>query len=113
MWLTDLRIVLPDQVLEHGAIKICDGMLAAIIAGDAPGGATAIDGRGLTAVPGLIDLHGDRLEREIEPRTGALFPLEIGLLEYDKRLASNGITTAFAAVAFHDIGLNKTLRTID
>jgi alpha-D-ribose 1-methylphosphonate 5-triphosphate diphosphatase len=113
MWLTDLRVVLPDQVLERGALQIDAGMISAIVAGDAPPGASGIDGQGLTAVPGLIDLHGDKLEREIEPRNGAHFPIEIGVLEYDKRLAANGVTTAFAAVAFHNIGLNKSLRTIE
>jgi alpha-D-ribose 1-methylphosphonate 5-triphosphate diphosphatase len=113
MWLTNVRIVLPDDVIERGAIELGDGVITAIVAGDAPTGAKGIDGRGLTALPGLIDLHGDKLEREIEPRPGSLFPLEIGILEYDKRLAANGITTAFAAISFHDIGLSKLLRTID
>ncbi|NJN16957.1 MAG: phosphonate metabolism protein PhnM [Oscillochloris sp.] len=113
MWLTELRIVLPDQVIGRGAIEIRDGVIAAIVAGDGPDSAGSINGRGLTAVPGLIDLHGDKLEREIEPRPGSLFPIAIGVLEYDKRLAANGVTTAFAAVSFHDIGLRKILRTID
>lgn len=113
MWLTNIRIVLPDDVIERGAIELRDGLIAAIVAGDAPHGAQGVDGRGLTALPGLIDLHGDKLEREIEPRPGVHFPIEIGILEYDKRLAANGVTTAFAAVAFHDIGVSKPLRTID
>lgn len=113
MWLTNVRIVLPDDVIERGAIAIGDGLIAAIVAGDPPAGAHGVDGRGLTVLPGLIDLHGDKLEREIEPRPGVHFPLDLGILEYDKRLAANGVTTAFAAVAFHDIGLSKPLRTID
>jgi len=42
------------------------------------------------------------LERELEPRPGTLFPVEIALQELDKRLVCNGITTAYAAVALAD-----------
>jgi len=98
MWLTELRLVLPDGVIERGAIYIVDGKIADIVIGDAPVKGLML--RGLTAIPGLIDLHGDMLERDIEPRPGALFPTEVALYELDKRLAGAGITTAYAAVGF-------------
>ncbi|MDX2163192.1 MAG: alpha-D-ribose 1-methylphosphonate 5-triphosphate diphosphatase [bacterium] len=98
MWLTDLRIVTPDGVIERGAIRTADGTIAEIVSGDAP--ETGLRLQGLTAIPGLIDLHGDMLERDIQPRPGAFFPTELALYELDKRLAGAGITTAFAAVAF-------------
>lgn len=100
MWLSDLRIVLPNHVLEHGSICIEDGIITEIIEGaaPAPGGVPSL--HGLTAIPGIIDLHGDMLERDIEPRPGARFPNELGLLELDKRLAASGITTAYAAISF-------------
>src|SRR5262249_10801140 len=44
--------------------------------------------------------HGDMLEGEAEPRPGAEFPLDMAILELDKRLAANGITTAYAAISF-------------
>lgn len=98
MWLTDLKIVLPDRVLERGAVNIEDGRIAAIVEGDKRGyGLSAI---GLTLIPGVIDLHGDMLERDIEPRPNAFFPTTVALYELDKRLAGAGITTAFAAVGF-------------
>ena len=98
MWLSDLRIVLPDRVLEQGSIRIEDGLITEIIEGSAPGSIPSL--RGLIAIPGIIDLHGDMLERDIEPRPGARFPNELGLLELDKRLAASGITTAYAAISF-------------
>lgn len=98
MWLSDLKIVLPDQIMEHGSIRIEDGRIAEIIEGSAP---QAVPGfHGLTVIPGLIDLHGDMLERDVEPRPSARFPTEMGLLELDKRYAGTGITTAFAAISF-------------
>ncbi|MEM6284012.1 MAG: phosphonate metabolism protein PhnM [Chloroflexota bacterium] len=98
MWLSDLKIVLPDRVLEHGAIEIVDGKIASVLEGTAPGDVPSLDG--LTLIPGLVDLHGDMLERDVLPRPTARFPTEVGLLELDKRLAGAGITTAFAAISF-------------
>jgi alpha-D-ribose 1-methylphosphonate 5-triphosphate diphosphatase len=45
-------------------------------------------------------MHGDMLEREIEPRPGTFFPIGMALFELDKRLAATGITTAYAALSF-------------
>lgn len=99
MWISNVRLVLPDRVIERGAFSIVEDKIGEIVEGNAPV-QDAIDGMGLTAIPGLIDLHGDMLEREIEPRPRALFPVEFAAHELDKRLAATGITTAFAAVAF-------------
>ncbi len=52
--------------------------------------------------PGFIDLHSDAVEKEIEPRPGAEFPMENALVELDKKLAMSGITTMFHAIAFND-----------
>jgi alpha-D-ribose 1-methylphosphonate 5-triphosphate diphosphatase len=104
MWIAGLRIVLPDGVLEHGALHIADGCIAAIE--DAPPfGATAvIDGRGLTAIPGIIDMHGDMIEQEIAPRPNAQFPIDMAIFELDKRLAASGVTTAYASISFWEPG---------
>jgi len=53
-------------------------------------------------VPGFIDLHSDAVEKEVEPRPGADFPLDNALVELDKKLAMAGITTMFHAIAFND-----------
>jgi len=98
MWLSDLKIVLPDEVLDHGSVRIEDGIIAEIIEGSAPNNVSSL--QGLTLIPGLIDLHGDMLERDVMPRPTARFPTEIGLIELDKRLAGCGITTAYAAISF-------------
>ncbi len=98
MWLTDLKIVLPDRVLERGSVNIEDGVISRIVEGDMRGRGLSL--AGLTLVPGAIDLHGDMLERDIEPRPNAFFPVEVALYELDKRMAGAGITTAYAAVGF-------------
>lgn len=97
MWITNLKLVLPDQVLGRGSIQIEHGKIATILEGNMP---DALDGRGLTAIPGIVDMHGDMLERELQPRPGSKFPFDLALYELDKRLASNGITTAYASISF-------------
>jgi alpha-D-ribose 1-methylphosphonate 5-triphosphate diphosphatase len=52
-------------------------------------------------MPGFIDMHGDMIEREVEPRAGVKMPLELGLRDLDRRLKVAGVTTAYAAVSFN------------
>jgi alpha-D-ribose 1-methylphosphonate 5-triphosphate diphosphatase len=101
MWLRDLQIVLPDRTIE-GALRIEDERIAEIVEGPAPLAAHAhgVPCHGLIAIPGIIDMHGDMLEGEAEPRPGADFPIDMAILELDKRLAASGITTAYAAISF-------------
>lgn len=57
-----------------------------------------IDATGTLVLPGIVDLHGDAFERQLMPRPGVGFPIEIALLETDRQLVSNGITTAFHGI---------------
>jgi len=109
MWVTDARLVLPDRVIERGALRITDGRIANIVDGPAPG--PAINARGLTVLPGLIDVHGDMLERDMEPRPKVRFPIDLVVHELDKRLAATGITTAFAAISLDWPGTTQRLRS--
>lgn len=99
MWLSDLTVVLPDQVLPRASIQIEAGTIANIIEGPAPAPAM-LNGRGLVALPGLVDLHGDMIERELEPRPNSRLSHPLAIFELDKRLATAGITTAYAALSF-------------
>lgn len=102
MWFSNLQIVLPDQILETGSLCVEDGHIVEIVEGYGPDRpfTTRIDGQGLLALPGLIDIHGDMLEREINPRPKSDIPIDLALLELDKRLVATGITTAYAAISF-------------
>lgn len=57
-----------------------------------------LDASGLIVLPGIVDLHGDAFERQLEPRPGVHFPLPLALTETDRQLIANGITTACHAV---------------
>lgn len=98
MWLSELRLVLPDRVTGPAALRVQDGRIAEIAEGPAPGPSIRCDG--LTALPGFIDMHGDMIEKEVEPRPGVPMPLPLAIGDLDRRLAAAGVTTAYAAVAF-------------
>src|SRR5262245_29484731 len=108
MWLSDFCLVLPDRVAPLGSLRIEAGHIAEVVDTVVPH--ADVMGRGLMLLPGIVDLHGDMLEREVEPRPNAILPIEIALFELDKRTVATGITTAFAAVSFHRSTLNP-LRT--
>ena len=109
MWIENARIILPGEVLACGALHIEDGLIADICQGGAP--RPALDARGMTLLPGLIDMHGDMIERELEPRPGTRFDPALALIELDKRLAACGVTTAYASLSFADgLGLRSDSR---
>jgi len=60
----------------------------------------ALDARDMLVLPGMVDLHGDAFERQVMPRPGVAFDMEVALAETDRQLIANGITTAFHAVTF-------------
>ncbi|BDG20176.1 amidohydrolase (plasmid) [Thermus thermophilus] len=97
MWLSGARLVLPDRVLVEGSVRLEGGRIAEVREGFVPQG---VDLRGFTLVPGVVDLHGDSLERELEPRPGVHLPLEMALSAWEARLLASGVTTAYATLAF-------------
>ncbi|EGP07891.1 metal-dependent hydrolase [Bradyrhizobiaceae bacterium SG-6C] len=62
--------------------------------------ALRLDGRGLLALPGIVDMHGDAFERQIMPRPGVGFPVDVALLDSDRQAIANGITTVFHATTW-------------
>ncbi|TXI04059.1 MAG: alpha-D-ribose 1-methylphosphonate 5-triphosphate diphosphatase [Rhizobium sp.] len=98
MWLSNFEIVLQDRVIERGAVRIEDGLIADI--SDRPVEGAEMDGHGRFLLPGFVDMHGDMIEKCVEPRVNVRMPLELGVYDLDKMLAANGVTTAYAAVAF-------------
>lgn len=65
--------------------------------GDAARAPRRLDARGLLVLPGIVDIHGDAFERLIAPRPRVAFDPAFALLEADRQLAANGITTACLA----------------
>lgn len=98
-YLVHARIILKDTIIEDGSVLIEDGEITAINS-DIVGADKVIDLKGKTLMPGMIDLHCDALEKEVEPRPNVHFPLDFACAQADKRNAAAGITTVYHALSF-------------
>ena len=95
-----LRIV-GGQVLAEGRLQpadllLAEGRIAAFDATDRD--APVLDARGLLVLPGIVDIHGDAFERQVQPRPGIGFPITLALEDTERQLLANGISTAFHGV---------------
>ena len=91
------RVLLPDCEAEL-AVGIEDGRLRPDCNGTPA--RQVLDAKGLVLAPGIIDIHGDAFERQIMPRPGVAFPVELALMDTDRQMVANGITTAFHGVTY-------------
>jgi alpha-D-ribose 1-methylphosphonate 5-triphosphate diphosphatase len=85
-----------------------DGKIAAI--GREGGSGRCLDVRGLYVLPGIVDIHGDAFERQLMPRPGVAFPVDVALMESDRQCIANGITTVYHGVT---CSWEPGLRSID
>ncbi len=108
--LTNARVVFAAETCDKIAVLIENGVIAAIDP-EAVGDARVIDLSGRLLMPGLIDLHCDALEKEVEPRPNVHFPLDFACAQADKRNAAAGITTVFHALSFanHELGVRNNV----
>lgn len=90
-------VVTPDGVIE-GETVVVEGERIVSVGGAVKG--REIDLAGSVLMPGLIDLHCDAIEKEVEPRPGVLMPLEFAIRQIDTRNLTAGITTIFHCVSF-------------
>ena len=81
------------QEIGETSLTVSGSAIADI--GDAARGALGIDARGLLVMPGIVDIHGDAFERQLMPRPGVDFPVDVALIDSDKQAITNGITTVF------------------
>lgn len=76
------------------------GREIASVGSDRPRAPLAINARGLLVLPGIVDLHGDAFERQMMPRPGVDFPVDVALVDSDRQAIANGITTVFHATTW-------------
>lgn len=112
--ITNARVVLPDRVLDRATVCVSGGLIEDVQATSrfttrvAP---EVIDAGGALLMPGLIDLHNDALELEVNPRPRARLPLPFALNNLERRLIAAGVTTEFHAIGFME--RPAAFRTID
>jgi alpha-D-ribose 1-methylphosphonate 5-triphosphate diphosphatase len=86
------RVLWPDGELRPGFVAIEGGRIQDLSDHSAP---NAVDLGDRLLLPGMVDLHGDAFERQWMPRSGVFFPLDVALMDSDRQLLANGITTAY------------------
>ncbi len=103
--ITNAALVLPDTV-RHGTLILSGDAIAEI----QPGASTApaaIDMEGDYVIPGVIDLHTDNLERQVQPRSNARWPSRSAMVAHDAQCAAAGVTTVLDALCLGDLGFEK------
>lgn len=124
------RIVLADRVI-HGAVAIANGRIHAVIEEESSDfedvveakeaddrtdrdtflkehpEAIVLDAADNYVLPGLIDIHCDAIEKEVQPRPNTLFPLPLALMEFERKLPVHGITTMYHSLS---LGVGLSLR---
>jgi alpha-D-ribose 1-methylphosphonate 5-triphosphate diphosphatase len=95
--ITGAKVLTGDKLVETGVLTN-DGIIAEI--GSDCGAKSTIDADGLLLLPGIVDVHGDAFERQMMPRPGVDFALDIALADTDRQVIANGITTVFHGVTW-------------
>lgn len=108
------NVIMQDRVIQ-ASIAVENGRIAAIFEGNDNeywlnrwnGKGALLHADGKYVMPGLIDIHCDAIEKEVQPRPNTLFPLELAFLEFERRLPVHGITTMYHSLS---LGVGLSLR---
>jgi alpha-D-ribose 1-methylphosphonate 5-triphosphate diphosphatase len=93
-WILSGGTVLRDGAMEEGVLALSGGVVA-----EAPAAhAARFDATDLLVLPGLVDIHGDAHERQLQPRPGVDLPVGLALRDSAAQLIACGITTAYLGV---------------
>lgn len=85
------HVLTPGGDLVDSPVTIEDGTILDV---GADQGGKELDASNLLLLPGIIDLHGDAFERQLMPRPQVHFPADVALVDTDRQMLANGITTA-------------------
>lgn len=97
--INNAKVVTPERVVEGASIILEEGRIAGVSRRPERSGET-LDAAGRYVLPGIVDLHSDAVEKQLEPRPGITLPEELTFIEMDRYFASSGITTGFHAISF-------------
>lgn len=109
------KVVRKDSIVQ-ASVTVEDGRIAGVLESDQEvmewlhnrqGKTIVHDAGGRFVLPGLIDIHCDAIEKEAQPRPNTLFPLQLALLEFERKLPVHGITTMYHSLS---LGVGLSLR---
>lgn len=99
------KIVMPNEVINNGCVLIKNGIIECIeecsksyVRSDC----TVFDAKGKWLLPGIVDLHSDSINKEMEPKRDIFMPLKMAFFSLENRLLLHGITSIFHSIEFSD-----------
>ncbi len=101
---TNAILVLPDETL-HGTIVVQGRSIAEVQPGRSHLSA-AVDLSGDYLIPGIVDVHTDNLERQVQPRSLARWPSRSAMVAHDAQCAAAGVTSVLDALCLGDLGFD-------
>lgn len=113
------NIVTPTGIIENGTIVIEEGLIVDIRPTSISGiGSNDFNATGCYVLPGMIDMHSDAIEHEMQPRPTSRFDLEFSYHELERKLVSQGITTIYHSLSMwgenstNDFRKNQSVKDI-
>ena len=94
------KIVTPTEIIEGKTLWLDQDRILAI-GGRSELPDQVIDAHGRYILPGMIDVHSDKIEQFIFPRPTAKFSFELALKECEKELLQLGITTIYHSFSLY------------
>jgi len=88
-------VVTPVEVIADCCVKVEHGIITGIGKDLDTEDLFTIDAKGSVVMPGIIDVHTDAYDMEINPRPGANIPLEVAFRELERKMSGCGFTTVF------------------
>jgi alpha-D-ribose 1-methylphosphonate 5-triphosphate diphosphatase len=106
--ITNTNIVTEDGILEDHAVILENDRIKSIIPMSMLNdtlsnyycGMQYHDGSGSFVTPGFIDIHSDNLETVIQPRPTSAMNFEMAIMEQEKMLVNEGVTTMYHSLSF-------------
>ncbi len=106
-YITNVNVITKDSILEDQCIILEDDRFKGILPmykmaealSDMAGGKIH-DGKGAFVTAGFIDIHSDNIESVVQPRPTSIIDFEIALVEHEKQLVNQGITTMYHSLSF-------------
>ncbi|HNW87093.1 MAG TPA: alpha-D-ribose 1-methylphosphonate 5-triphosphate diphosphatase [Candidatus Limiplasma sp.] len=108
------KLITPGGVLEGKTLLIDQNRIIGIV--DAVANArSTIDATGRYVMPGMVDIHSDKIEQFIQPRPTAQMDFELALKECEREMLLQGITTIYHSISlYRDEFFGKSpLRTVE
>ena len=103
--LTNAVLVLPDETVS-GTVVLHGEMIAEIAGRTLAVAAARSISMATTLIPGVVDVHTDNLERQVQPRSLARWPSRSAMVAHDAQCAAAGVTTVLDALCLGDLGFD-------